>query len=206
MRTVKLGLAALALASAPAVAGDEHRQLGPHEHGHGTLNIAVENNQLSIDLDVPGMDLLGFEHTPSTPEQKASATAAEATLKDALALFKVPAAAGCSVHEAKVTIEAETEDEHGAEPKDADKKPDADKHEPGKHEPGKHVAGEAHNDYNATYVLNCAKSSEITSIAFDYFAKFPGAKALTVNIVSKSAQKSYEVTREQPVLELSGMM
>ncbi|MFA5949520.1 MAG: DUF2796 domain-containing protein [Hyphomicrobium sp.] len=201
MRTLKLGLAALALASGPAVAAEEHRQLGPHEHGHGTLNIAVENNQLSIDLDVPGMDILGFEHTPSTPEQKATAVAAEAKLKDALVLFKVPAAAGCSVHEAKVAIEAETEHEHGAEQKDAEKKPDTDKHEPGEHE-----KGEAHSDYNATYVLRCAKSSEITSIAFDYFAKFPGAKALTVNIVSNSTQSSYEVTREKPILELSGTM
>ena len=32
----------------------EHRELGSHEHGRGTLNIAVEGNKVTMELEVPG--------------------------------------------------------------------------------------------------------------------------------------------------------
>ena len=69
-----------------------------------------------------------------------------------------------------------------------------------------HEEHAGHNDYNVAYVLDCAKPSAITSIQFDYFKSFAGAKALTVNVVSEKAQNSYEVTREKPVLDLGGTM
>lgn len=204
MRPITLSLLATALAAMPAVAADEHRELGPHVHGHGMLNIAVEKNRVSMDLDVPGMDVVGFEHTANTPEQKATVQKAEALLAQALVLFKVPASAGCKVADAKVSIEAEGahDDDAGkkafpAEPKDAKARPA---------EPAGHDEDEGHNDYNVTYVLDCAKPAELTSIQFDYFKSFAGAEALTVNVVTDKAQNTYEVTREKPVLDLGGTM
>ena len=199
MRSTTCGLLAVFLAAAPAARAEDHRELGPHEHGHGILNIAVEKNRVSMDLDVPGMDVVGFEHTPSTPDQTATAKKAEATLAQALVLFKVPAAAGCKVTEAKVAIEAE-EAHAEADAKDSAAKPAEIKSGEAAEE------HEGHNDYNATYVLECAKPSAITSIQFDYFKLFEGAKALTVNVVSDKAQNSYEVVREKPLLDLGGTM
>src|SRR5262249_38687966 len=50
----------------PAAAQSAHRELGPHEHGRGTLNIAIEGNRVSMELEVPGMDIAGFEHAAKT--------------------------------------------------------------------------------------------------------------------------------------------
>jgi Protein of unknown function (DUF2796) len=188
----------LALASVPAMAAEEEkRELGAHEHGHGVLNIAVEKNRISMELDAPGMDITGFEHKPENDEQKATAQKAEALLREALVLFKVPASAGCKVADAKVAIEAE--EDHDAGKKDASAKPAEKAGE-------KHEEHEGHNDYNATYVLECAKPSDITSIQFDYFKSFAGAKALTVNVVTEKSQNTYEVTSEKPLLDLGGTM
>jgi hypothetical protein len=205
MRPLTLSLLALALAAGPASAAEEHRELGPHQHGHGTLNIAVEKNRVSMDLDVPGMDVVGFEHAPNTTDERAAAKKAEGRLGQALVLFKVPQSAGCKASNAKVTIEAENENDHDAD-KNAASGSDGKAMKSTEPSGDKHDSHAGHNDYNVAYVLECAKPAEITSIEFDYFKSFAGAKALTVNVVTEKAQNTYEVTRENPVADLGGMM
>ena len=38
------------LAVQSSAAEEPHRQLGAHEHGRGTLNIAVEGNKMTMEL------------------------------------------------------------------------------------------------------------------------------------------------------------
>src|SRR5579883_1715644 len=72
-----------------------HRQLGAHEHGHGRLNIAIDGKTLSMELEVPGADIVGFEHDANTEEQKAAADGAKARLANGLSLFQPDPVAGC---------------------------------------------------------------------------------------------------------------
>jgi hypothetical protein len=186
------GLAALSLLTVPARAEDDHRELGAHVHGHGTLNIAIEGNRVAMELEVPGMDIVGFEHAPSTDDQKAVVEKAKARLEKPLGLFSLPAAAGCAVAEAHVAVEAEHGDDHQHEEKD-----DHD------HDDG---AAGAHNQFEANYALDCANPAELTTITFDYFALFGGAHDLTVNVVTAKGQSKYEVSRSKPTLDLGGIM
>lgn len=73
----------------------ETRAAGKHEHGLGSLAIAIDGNDMAIDLDGPADNFIGFEHKPSTPEQTAALAAALDTLRDGDALFLTPTAAGC---------------------------------------------------------------------------------------------------------------
>jgi hypothetical protein len=206
MRTnITLALAALAavsLASIPGRAEDEHRQLGAHEHGHGTLDIAVEDNRVSMELEAPGMDIVGFEHEATSDEQKAVLEKAKAELAKPLALFKLPEAAGCSVKEARVALEAEHEDA------DHEKHATAEEHHDAKHADADHDGDErgGHNAFHVTYALECEKPASLTAITFDYFKAFAGAQNLTVNVVTTKAQNKYEVSRDKPELDLGGMM
>ena len=193
--------AALTIAAAAptlARAADEHRELGPHVHGHGNLNIAVENKRVSMELEVPGMDIVGFEHDATTDDQKVAMEKAKAQLAQPLAVFRLPAAAGCTVADAKVELQAEHrhdgDDDHD---NDHDKAAGADRDQD---EHG------GHKEFHVTYALDCAKPASITAIAFDYFKMFAGAHDLTVNVVTAKAQNSYEVSRDAPSLDLAGIM
>ncbi|MGC2396164.1 MAG: DUF2796 domain-containing protein, partial [Rhodomicrobium sp.] len=95
-----------------SAAGEEHRQLGAHVHGHGRLNIAIEDKTVSIELEAPGADIVGFEHEAATRAQSAAIEKAKATLAAGLSLFTPAAAAGCTQNASKVSIEAEHEHEH----------------------------------------------------------------------------------------------
>lgn len=202
-------LATLAIAVSPfafaANAEPEHRQLGAHVHGHGTLNVAIEGKKVTLELDAPGMDITGFEHKPSSKKEKAQGAEAEKKLKTGLELFALPAAAGCKLENAKVELERESGD-HGHDEHD-DHADEArghheqahDDHKDDDHKDEDHAG---HSAYNATYTLTCAEPSKITTIHFAYFKAFPGAKELTVNLVSENRQGSFEVSRDRPDLDL----
>jgi hypothetical protein len=85
-----------AMAAAPALA-TETRSAGKHEHGVATLDIAIDGNDMAIDLDGPADNFIGFEHKPSTPEQSAALAAALDSLRAGNALFLTPTAAGCQM-------------------------------------------------------------------------------------------------------------
>jgi Protein of unknown function (DUF2796) len=187
MRTISMTVlvAALILLSQPGSA-EEHRQLGAHVHGHGRLNIAIEGKKISMELEVPGADIVGFEHEPSTPDQKGAIAEGRAKLADAIALFSPSADAGCELEHVKVSLEAEHE-VHGKEPAEKG---------------GEHH----HSEFHADYTLQCGSLSRLSSMTFDYFKSFPGAQELDVTVIGPKGQSSFEVTREKPGLDLVGIM
>ena len=170
--TVGLGLPALA---------QEHRELGPHVHGAGTLKIAIDGNTVAMDFSAPANDIIGFEHPPSTAEQRAVLDAAKRDLGQPLALFELPAAAGCTLGSANVVFNAAEPAAPGAAPANAA----AD-------------AAHQHADFDVDYVITCAAAGKITALSFPYFARFAGAQKLTVTVVSGTGQSEFDVTRASP--------
>jgi hypothetical protein len=195
MKRPAITLLAAGLAAAPAIAGEQHRELGRHVHGHGTLNIAIEDKRVTMELEAPGMDIVGFEHSAESKEQKTAVKKANALLAQPLSLFKPPKSAGCVVADAKVAIGAKPE---GGEHRDAQAMADGGEHAQEGHG--------GHNEFHATYALVCDKPVNLTSLVFDYFKLFPGAQELTVNVVTGKSQNQLEVSRENPSLDLAGMM
>ena len=183
----------------PAMA-EEHRQLGAHEHGHGKLNIAIEGKAVTMELEAPGADIAGFEHEAKTPEQKAVLEIANAQLAKPLDLFKIPASAGCTIKDAKVAVKSEEHDDDGDDDHDKAGARDAD------HDAGHEGREHHHSEYHATYSLDCAAPENLSAIGFDYFNAFAGAQALTVNVITGKSQSTFEVTREKPLLDLSGLI
>ncbi|WP_461534900.1 ZrgA family zinc uptake protein [Spongorhabdus nitratireducens] len=108
-------MAALAASIALSVASlnvsaESGRHADAHIHGTGQLNFAVEGNQVYLELDTPGFDILGFE-TLATEEQHHKLEQALEQLKQAN-LWAFTPAASCSLKQVKVSSSAEEHDEH----------------------------------------------------------------------------------------------
>ena len=200
-----VGLAVgIGLAAAAGAAYAQQREAGAHEHGRGTLNIAVEGTRVSMELEAPGADIVGFEHKAKTQKQKAAVAAAKKKLAAPQALFELPAAAGCALKGAKVAFEAE---EHGHD-HDA-------KHHGGKGDSHKEAtkgatkeehANEEHSAFTAEYTFDCKAPASLTTIGFGYFKAFSGAEKLDVTVVTPKQQNKFEVGRANPRIDLGGMM
>jgi len=196
-----LSLAALALALPAVAAADETRGLDAHVHGEGALNIAVEGKIVMIELEVPGADIVGFEHAAKSDEDRAAIEEGKAKLSDPLALFVLPEAAGCAVELAEVRLVTE-EDAHGH-----DDHGHGEEHAEGEH--GEHAHGDEHaeaehSEFRAEYRLGCADPAAITAIEFAYFETFPNAEELDIQMITGKGSTGFEVTRAAPRLDLGG--
>lgn len=175
------------------VAQSETRALGAHEHGTGSLAIAIEGRAVAIELEAPGADIVGFEHAAESDADRAAIAAATARLEDPLALFVMPAAAGCTLVSATVALHAGGEDEgqaHGGA-------------HAGKHD---HAGEDGHSEFHAEYRIDCADPSQLTRIEMRYFEAFPNAEELDVQMVTEKGATAVEVDRASPVLDLAGLI
>lgn len=188
MKRIAAAAIAALWGAAPGIADDDapRRDLDAHEHGSGTLNIAVENGAVWMELEVPGADIVGFEHAAESTEDKQAVEDAKAVLARPLELFAFPEAAGCAVEEAHVALAGEEHDEaHDGEEHDE-----------------AHDEDEPHNEFHAEYALRCAAPGEIDEIGFPWFAAFPGSEELEANVTSGKGQAAFEVSRDTPAIDV----
>lgn len=198
MRRLLLALpfALLPLAAAHAVDehdhdhDHEHGSLGAHEHGVGRLNAALDGQTLELELESPAMNLVGFEHAATSDADKAKVAAARAQLEKPLALFSLPAAAGCKV----VSQELES-------PLFGDK-PDADDHDEDEADKDGHEHHHDHSEIHAHYQFSCATPGELNTLNLtNVFKTFPATQKIQVQLISATGQQGSEVTAKSAALK-----
>jgi Protein of unknown function (DUF2796) len=152
------------------------RKAEAHQHGIGRLDIAIEGTTVSMALEAPADDIVGFEHVAKSAADLAKVEAAKAKLMAPLALFELSKAAGCTVQKAEVKFATEAKD--------------------------KTDAHDGHAEVTAEYTLGCTSIVDVKTIEFLYFKAFKGAESLKVNLAGANGQTAFEVTRKTPRLEL----
>lgn len=190
------------IAAVPAFA-EETRELDAHEHGVGTMNIAIDGTTVAMEFEAPGADIVGFEYEAESDADLAAIESALAVLAAPLELFVLPDAAGCTVVDAEAELEGEEDhddhdehDEHGHDDHDEDH----DDHEEDGHDDHAEEAG--HTEFHATYTLTCTAPDAVTDITFAYFDAFPNAQEVEVQFIDAMGAKAFEVERDAPVLDL----
>ncbi|GAA3953372.1 DUF2796 domain-containing protein [Allohahella marinimesophila] len=177
---------------------DEHREHGAHEHGAANMTIALEEQQLIVELDSPAMNILGFEHSANTPEQKAVAADMWKRLQHPDGVISLEGG-DCLISSADVRMpqfdDADQEKQHGlldsdhkaAEKKDKSHHDDHDEKHDDHHE-GEHK--DTHSDIEATYTLKCAKPEQLKSLTVQVFETFPNFEEVQVQWVIDGRQGS----------------
>lgn len=195
-------LAVSACAALPVMA-QEHRELAAHEHGVGSLGMAIEGQAMVMELRAPGADIVGFEHGAESAEDRSIVESAIAKLAAPLELFVLPEAAGCAVTEAHVGLVGEDDELHGEhEHHEEHEHDDEYTHDDvGEH----HDEAGGHTEFHAEYALNCADPKSLDQIRFAYFDAFPNARRLSVQLVSGIEARAFEVNRDAPELSLDGL-
>ena len=200
-------LAPLALV-APWVSADEKhehehdhekRQHDAHVHGIAALNLALEGQEVHVELDSPAANLVGFEHAPSSEADHAALDKAVATLKDGDRLFRFNAEARCRMEKADVTsaLLDEEHDEHADKHSSDHDQEKKDGHDHEKHEDEEEV----HSDIEAAYHFECNQPGKLTQLTVELFEAFPGTEKLNVQYVIESKQGAAELTPADHVVK-----
>jgi hypothetical protein len=209
-------LALLALVASGVIAGEKHdhehghghdedkRQHGAHVHGIAALNLALEGDELHVELDSPAANIVGFEHVPSSAADHAALDKAVAMLRDADQLFRFNSAAGCQMEKVMVTSALLDEDHNGHRHEDH-------AHEAHGHDEHGHEAhgdehgheehrGDSHSDIDAVYHFECDQPTRLQQLTVELFDAFPGMEKLDVQYIIENKQGAAALTSANRVL------
>ena len=152
-----------------------HRQHDPHVHGVGQLMVALDDNMLSIELESPAINMVGFEHPPGNAEEKERVHAAANLLHEGARLFTPAPAADCRLLKAEVDSEL-LADEHDHS---------------GEHD---HDGEGRHSEFHATYAFHCENPEALTHVDVHLFRHFSAMEALAARFVTDRGQGAAELT------------
>jgi len=162
---------------------DHHDSLGAHEHGAAELDAALDGSMLEIELRSPAMNLVGFEHAPSSDADKRKIADARERLEQPDALFGLPAAAGCKLAETELEsplFEGEAHDHNHGDEHDGD------------HE-------SQHSEIHAHYHFDCATPQAIQALDLQaLFKAFPGTKKIQAQLIGPNGQRGAQLDADQP--------
>jgi hypothetical protein len=182
-----VALAALLLAACLGgrAAAQEFEQHHAHEHGKVTLNVAVDAAALLVELDAPAVNVVGFEHSPRTPQERAAARHASEFIRSGHSLIGAPPSAGCRFVSAEF-----------AEPKwEGDSGPTEAGHE-------KTEEHEQHEDYEARFKYRCDHPEELAWFEPWLIAKLLNVTETRINLITPSGQRSETVTNARARVRL----
>jgi hypothetical protein len=168
----------------------EHRHHSAHVHGISKIDLVLEDEKLHLVLQGPAANLVGFEHSPSTPEQHATLKQTVSTLKDGDSLVSFNNAADCHmehVHISSALIRENEEDNHENEHE----------HE---HEHDKEHE-ESHSDMEVEYHFTCAHGEKLNRLETKLFQAFPALERLDVQFVINMKQGAATLTAAEPLLK-----
>jgi len=185
-------IAAAILPLALSVSADEgeHREHGAHEHGRGLLNVVVEGNALVIEFEMPGVNVVGFEHEPGTDEEKHAVEEAVETFAKADALFVPSVDAQCHAEKAEVEL-AGLEHEEGEHSEHESKAEHAEHKE------------EAHSELHAQYVFHCDAPDALENLEVRLFDHLRDVEEIDVQLVTPTIQTAMELHVTSAVVRLA---
>ena len=179
-------LATAAVSYATVAIAQTERDLDSHVHGLASLNVAIADAAVFIELNTPWNNLVGFEHAPQTDEQHALVEETLRQLNDPALLFLFDAG-DCVIDE--VTLEngmsddaqVEKHDEHGDEHGDE---------------------SSTHTTVLATYSYECKKIERLKSIDVTLFSLWSGFEDLDVQLIGNKGQALVELNPNDTVINV----
>jgi len=183
-------MALLLLYGTAGASEGERRELSAHEHGHGLLSVAVDGNDLVIELEIPAMNVFGFEHAPETDEQRLAVEEAVDTFRRGDTLFVPPEGAACGIENVDVALAGMSQDEHEGEGEGHDH---GDKNED---------ESDGHSELHGEYHFRCAEPGALDSLEVRLFDHLKGMEELDVQIVTPTLQTATELSRGSVKLKL----
>jgi hypothetical protein len=165
-----------------------HATLAPHEHGTARLDVALEGHTLALDLDSPGMNLVGFEHAPGTDADRAAIAKAREQLATPVQLFSLPPAAKCSAtHQELISSLFGNAAAEPAGHEEDDGDGDGHPHE--------------HSDVDGHFQFTCEHPEALKGLDLSrFFSTFPATHKVLVQAITPNGQAGLEATPDNSTL------
>ena len=169
----RLLILTLSLTAVPTLTSGQMRQQDAHEHGVGTLNLAIEGDRVLIELSGPMASFVGFEHAPESATEQQALTEAENALASPDSLLVFNASARCTAADVAV------------------------------HLPETFESGEHHFEVEAGYEFQCADTERLSHLDVRLFATFPALEEIEAQVITLTGALVQELEPGSERLRLS---
>ena len=162
-----------------------------HTHGIASMNIVIEDNNVTISVETPLANILSFEHAPETSAQTEEVRAMLATLRKADNIVQLPSDAQC--------IQGEISLESGVlshELPEAKEESNATAQE-GHVEQAEHSG---HGDLDIEMPFVCNNLEKLKSIEVTMFQNFPNLEQIQVQMVTPQKQNAATLTPKNNII------
>lgn len=158
---------------------------GPHEHGVARLDVALDGSTVTLALNSPLDNFLGFERAPRNDRERAAAQALLAQLQQGAALFKLDAAAQCGqrsaeVHAPVLGVGSAAAADKGAKAKSSD-----------------------HADVEVTYSFQCTQPQALNTLTVALFESWQRLRRVEVQVVGPKGQNAVTLRRPASAVKLA---
>lgn len=161
---------------------------GAHQHGLARLELVVDGTTLTVTLDSPLDNLVGFERGPRTAAERSAVQAMAQTLHAGAALLQPTPAAGCTLR--GVALASDVIDV-ALLAKDAARAAS----------PGKPPVAGGHADLEATFSFDCRAPAALKGITLGgLFTAFPRLRRLDAALAAPGVQRGARITAQAPQL------
>lgn len=145
-----------------------HHHTAPHVHGEATLNIVFQKEGLYIEFSSPAANIVGFEHSPRTQNQKRAIKDAMDMLKQSDGLFTFNGTAKVILKKDRIDtdIDPAHPSDHGSKTNHHDR----------------------HSEFTATYYFICHQPKMLSSITVRLFKRFPRIGKIRVQLLTETKQ------------------
>ena len=163
---------------------EQSTPLNAHLHGLSEITIAIDKQNLEIEIHSPASNIVGFEHRAITPADNAKIKAAKTLLSQPQTLF-VFSGGNCNFIEQVIDLSSISSEHHTTNTSEHSHK----HHDDNKQIKTNHQA-DNHSEVSAYYRYQCHQASSISAIDFNMFVPFPGIEKIQAMWITPSQQGS----------------
>lgn len=160
-----------------------HDSLSAHQHGAAELDAALDGATLEIELRSPAMNLVGFEHAPSSEADTRKLADARKQLEQPNGLFGLPAAAACTLAVTELEsplFEGEAHDHDEEHEHDEDRE-------------------HQHSEMHAHYHFDCATPQALQALDLQgVFKAFPGTRKIQAQLIGPKGRRGAQLDVDPP--------
>lgn len=157
-----------------------------HAHGAGILNIAIEGPTVTLDLALPAIDIVGFEHAPASDAEHTDLAQARAALQDPFQLIAFPPAADCAADSADIHLALDVPPRGTASDSAALVEEEGEE------------TGSGHAEFVALFQLTCGRPAGLSGLGFPLFGLYPALESLHVLVITPGGQRRFVAAPGSP--------
>ena len=188
MKSTTLALVFVA-ATWSALAENTHRHHEAHVHGHAKLNLAISGGTIQLELTSPAMNLVGFEHAPSSGKDHRLVKEAVDFLDHPANWIHLVGDKGCKVSHLDLETSLLRSHLHG------------DHHHEGHHHETHKPDG--HADFEISAEFKCENAQQLEQVDLTgLFKRFTGFKSIEVQWLTDRLQSATTLDINNPIISV----